>query len=271
MRITEVTNRPIRARSFSGRGQVRKNWSQLCESIPDFRVELLRFAVFGEEEWGEWIWRGTKEDGTALEERGVMIIGIRGGQIAWGACTSRKPKEKVLTSQRPCDAWRVGSEFRHQKLALARKLASRRRDSSQPAGSVGAGVDWSLALIQGLVMFVAPGRILLAVASAALSCRVNGAVFCMGGAGPPGFHLEHGQAVVASRNDHGDSHPHCGVPRRARIDPHKRLTWRLGGGLLAILASSVYLSVVMTKRARKVHSPAPAGTGGERRAAPKGR
>ena len=82
------------------------------------------------------------------------------------------------------------------------------------------GVDGSLALIQGLVMFVAPGRILLAVASAALSCRVIGAVFCMGGAGPPGFHrsqVEHGQAVVASRNDHGDSHPRCGVPRRARI------------------------------------------------------
>jgi hypothetical protein len=54
------------------------------------------------------------------------------------------------------------------------------------------------------------------------------------------------------------------------FDPDKRLTRRLGGGLLAILASSVYLSVVMTKRA-KVHSPAPAGSGGERRAAPKGR
>ena len=54
------------------------------------------------------------------------------------------------------------------------------------------------------------------------------------------------------------------------FDPHKRLTWRLGGGFLAILASSVYLSVVMTKRA-KVHSPALAGSGGERRAAPKGR
>ena len=43
------------------------------------------------------------------------------------------------------------------------------------------------------------------------------------------------------------------------FDPHKRLTWRLGGGFLAILASSVYLS------------PAPAGSGGERRAAPIGR
>ena len=88
------------ARSFSGRGQVRKNWSQLFESIPDFRAELLRFAVFGEAEWGEWIWRGTKEDGTALEERGVMIMGIRGGQIAWGRLYFEEPKEKVLTSPR---------------------------------------------------------------------------------------------------------------------------------------------------------------------------
>jgi ketosteroid isomerase-like protein len=72
------------ARTFTGREQVRENWSKLYASIPDFRAELLRFAVAGDEEWGEWIWRGTKEDGTALEERGVTIMGIRDGRIAWG-------------------------------------------------------------------------------------------------------------------------------------------------------------------------------------------
>jgi len=72
------------ARAFSGREQVRKNWSKLYENIPDFRAELLRLAVAGEAEWGEWIWRGTKEDGTPLDERGVTIMGIRDGQIAWG-------------------------------------------------------------------------------------------------------------------------------------------------------------------------------------------
>jgi ketosteroid isomerase-like protein len=72
------------ARTFSGREQVRENWSKLYESISDFRAELLRLAVVGEEEWGEWIWRGTKEDGTPLEERGVIIMGIRDGRIAWG-------------------------------------------------------------------------------------------------------------------------------------------------------------------------------------------
>jgi ketosteroid isomerase-like protein len=72
------------ARTFTGREQVRENWSKLYASIPDFRAELLRHAVAGDEEWGEWIWRGTKEDGTPLEERGVTIMGIRDGRVAWG-------------------------------------------------------------------------------------------------------------------------------------------------------------------------------------------
>lgn len=71
------------ARTFTGREQVQENWSKLYESIPDFRAELLRLAVVDDTEWGEWIWRGTKEDGTPLEERGVTIVGIRDGRIAW--------------------------------------------------------------------------------------------------------------------------------------------------------------------------------------------
>jgi ketosteroid isomerase-like protein len=72
------------ARTFTGREQVRENWSRLFDSIPDFRAELLRLAIVDDTEWGEWIWRGTKEDGTLLEERGVIILGIRNGRIAWG-------------------------------------------------------------------------------------------------------------------------------------------------------------------------------------------
>jgi ketosteroid isomerase-like protein len=71
------------ARTFTGRAQVRQNWSELFESIPDFQAELLRLAVVGNEEWAEWIWQGTKADGTPLEERGVSIFGIRDGRIAW--------------------------------------------------------------------------------------------------------------------------------------------------------------------------------------------
>jgi ketosteroid isomerase-like protein len=72
------------ARTFTGREQVQENWSKLYDSIPDFGAELLRLAVVDDTEWGEWIWRGTKEDGTPLEERGVTIVGILNGRIAWG-------------------------------------------------------------------------------------------------------------------------------------------------------------------------------------------
>lgn len=72
------------ARTFTGREQVRQNWSKVYDSIPDFRAELFRLAVVGDTEWAEWQWLGTKEDGSPLEERGVTIVGIRDGRIAWG-------------------------------------------------------------------------------------------------------------------------------------------------------------------------------------------
>src|SRR5437870_4035522 len=72
------------ARAFTGREQVRTNWSELYESIPDFRAEILRLAVVDGTEWAEWHWQGTKVDGSPLEERGVTIVGIRDGRIAWG-------------------------------------------------------------------------------------------------------------------------------------------------------------------------------------------
>jgi ketosteroid isomerase-like protein len=80
-----LSEQPIHpSRTFTGREQVRKNWSALYESIPDFRTELLRLAVVRDTEWAEWHWQGTKEDGSLLEERGVTITGIRDGRIAWG-------------------------------------------------------------------------------------------------------------------------------------------------------------------------------------------
>jgi hypothetical protein len=71
------------SRAFTGRRQVEENWSKLYASIPDFQADLLRHAVVGDTEWAEWVWRGTKKDGTPLEERGVTIIGIEKGAIAW--------------------------------------------------------------------------------------------------------------------------------------------------------------------------------------------
>jgi ketosteroid isomerase-like protein len=72
------------ARSFRGIDQVRANWSALLEAIPDFHSEILRSAVDGDTIFVEIHWTGTKADGTPLEERGVLIMGIRDDRIAWG-------------------------------------------------------------------------------------------------------------------------------------------------------------------------------------------
>lgn len=71
-------------RAFSGSEQVRKNWSAVFRSIPDFQADLLRFTVEGDTEWSEWHWQGTQDGGTRLDMRGVMILGIQDGRIKWG-------------------------------------------------------------------------------------------------------------------------------------------------------------------------------------------
>jgi len=72
------------ARTFRGIDQVRKNWSALLGSIPDFHAEIVRSAVDGDTVYIEIHWTGTKADGSPFEERGVLIMGIRDDRIAWG-------------------------------------------------------------------------------------------------------------------------------------------------------------------------------------------
>jgi ketosteroid isomerase-like protein len=71
------------ARTFQGIAQVRANWSALLEAIPDLHVDVLRSAVDGDTVFVEIHWTGTKADGTPLEERGVLILGIHDDRIAW--------------------------------------------------------------------------------------------------------------------------------------------------------------------------------------------
>jgi ketosteroid isomerase-like protein len=72
------------ARTFKGVDQVRKNWSALLQSIPDFHAEIVRSAVDGDTVFVEIHWTGTKSDGTPFEERGVLVMGVRDDRIAWG-------------------------------------------------------------------------------------------------------------------------------------------------------------------------------------------
>lgn len=71
------------SRTFQGIDQVRANWSALLAGIPDFHAEILRSAVDDDTLFVEIHWTGTKADGTPLDERGVLIMGVREGRIAW--------------------------------------------------------------------------------------------------------------------------------------------------------------------------------------------
>src|SRR6185437_5282945 len=70
-------------RSFSGREQVRTNWTQIFAAIPDVTTTVLRCAVDGDTVWSEWEHRGTRADGTPHLLRGVVIFGVADGLAAW--------------------------------------------------------------------------------------------------------------------------------------------------------------------------------------------
>ena len=70
-------------RAFIGREQVRKNWSALFSSTPDFHSELIAAASDGHTGWAEWRWSGTRTDGTHFEMQGMTVFGIRNGRISW--------------------------------------------------------------------------------------------------------------------------------------------------------------------------------------------
>ena len=72
------------ARAFRGRAQARANWAAIFAGVPDFRAELVRADTAGDGvEWSEWRWHGTHDDGSALEMAGVVVGGVRDGELAW--------------------------------------------------------------------------------------------------------------------------------------------------------------------------------------------
>jgi len=66
-------------RGFGGKEQVRKNWSGMFESFPDFEAQLLGHASSGGTVWSEWRWSAT-----GLNMMGVTLLGVREGRIVWG-------------------------------------------------------------------------------------------------------------------------------------------------------------------------------------------
>lgn len=71
-------------RNFTGQAGVRKNWGFFFSTMPDFQVEILREVVEGETVWAELFFHGTQTNGAKRMMRGVNIMGMQSGKIAWG-------------------------------------------------------------------------------------------------------------------------------------------------------------------------------------------
>src|SRR3954454_24640918 len=71
-------------REFVGRAQVLENWTAVFDGVPDFSARLVADTRDGDTVWSEWDWSGTYTDGTPFAMRGVVILELRGDQIAEG-------------------------------------------------------------------------------------------------------------------------------------------------------------------------------------------
>lgn len=72
------------ARAFRGADMVTKHWAGIFQDIPDLHAETISLAIKGDTAWSEFRWSGHKRNGAAFEVRGVMVLGIAEGKIAWG-------------------------------------------------------------------------------------------------------------------------------------------------------------------------------------------
>jgi ketosteroid isomerase-like protein len=69
-------------REFTGREQVRANWTAVFAGVPDFRADMVASCDDGDREWGEFDWYGHYADGSRFAMRGVIIATIRDDRIA---------------------------------------------------------------------------------------------------------------------------------------------------------------------------------------------
>ena len=73
----EVPMHPERA--FTGKAQVRQNYTEIFERIPDLCAEVLRWTSNGDVSWSEWEMTGTGPDDSSIILSGVVIADAPGG------------------------------------------------------------------------------------------------------------------------------------------------------------------------------------------------
>lgn len=69
-------------RGFTGRDQVRRNWTSIFGGVPDVTARVTASAVDGDRAWTEWEMRGTRRDGAPHAMAGVIIFGVRDDRVA---------------------------------------------------------------------------------------------------------------------------------------------------------------------------------------------
>jgi ketosteroid isomerase-like protein len=79
-----VSETPVHPeRNFTGRDQIRVNWTPIFANVPDITASVERWAEADGELWLEWTHRGTRPDGSAHEMRGVTVFGLRDDRFNW--------------------------------------------------------------------------------------------------------------------------------------------------------------------------------------------
>ena len=79
-----VSEQPVHPeRNFIGAEQVRKNWAALFAQVPDLQAKLVTHTIADNLGWSEWHWQGNHTNGTELDMRGVVVVGLRENTIEW--------------------------------------------------------------------------------------------------------------------------------------------------------------------------------------------
>jgi steroid delta-isomerase-like uncharacterized protein len=66
----------------AGRERVREAFARVFAAFPDARFDEARHFVAGDRGVSEWVFRGTRTDGTKLEVNGCDLFTFAGGKIA---------------------------------------------------------------------------------------------------------------------------------------------------------------------------------------------
>ena len=68
--------------AYRGREEVRRGFSEVFATFPDAQWEEGRHLVCGDRGLSEWVFRGTRTDGTRVEVNGMDVFTFRDGKIA---------------------------------------------------------------------------------------------------------------------------------------------------------------------------------------------